>query len=150
VKFISAEGSNKLINEDGLTYLLNTKNPTHGFTYDLAQSLHEGWTVTYVALQIAYLLGFSKVFIIGMDHNFNYSGAPNQTNIIEGKDLNHFDSSYFGFGKKWDNPDIEMSEQSYLIVKRAYEADGREIIDATLDGHCDIFKKMDYRELLTP
>ena len=66
------------------------------FSIDLTKGFVGGNTATYAALQIAFYMGFSKIIIIGMDHNFTHSGSPNQEGLLEGADPNHFDSSYFG------------------------------------------------------
>ena len=50
-----------------------------GFSTDVTGRVWEGATVTYVALQLAYHLGFSKVILIGVDHNFATKGKPNTT-----------------------------------------------------------------------
>ena len=146
VKFISSRSS-QLVPENGLTYHINTMQPPDRFCTNIAQGVHEGWTVTYAALQIAYYLGFNKVIIIGMDHSFNYKGKANEESTLEGDDPNHFCSSYFGNGQKWDNPDLEHSEESYKIAREIFEKDNRQIIDATLDGCCHIFEKADYKKL---
>ncbi|MCG8377349.1 MAG: DUF115 domain-containing protein [Chlorobiales bacterium] len=144
VKFIS-ERNGGLIPENALTYHVNTQDPPARFSHDIAQGLHEGWTVTYAALQIAYYLGFKEVVIIGMDHRYEYIGMPNEEQQQNGPDPNHFTPEYFGGGQKWDNPDLANSEESYRIARTEYEKDGRQIIDATLDGSCNIFNKADYR-----
>src|SRR3546814_12759768 len=92
--------------------------------------VHEGWTVTYAALQVAYYLGFKEVILIGMDHRYEYTGDPNQTQVLDGPDLTHFSSDYFGHGQHWDNPDLAHSEESYRIARAESERDGRRIIDA--------------------
>lgn len=150
VKFISRNGVGNRLQEDALTYLLETQKPRQRFCTDLEDGLHEGWTVTYAALQVAYYLGFDRVYIIGMDHRFNYQGNPNEARVMTGADSNHFADNYFGYGQTWDNPDIAHSEESYRIAREIYEADGRKILDATLNGACTQFEKIDYRELLQP
>jgi hypothetical protein len=146
VKFIGNHSA-KLIPEDGLTYHINTTNPSKRFCTDITQGVHEGWTVTYAALQIAYYLGFQKIIIIGMDHDFSYIGKPNEEHVLKGDDVNHFCTNYFGHGQKWDNPDLEHSEESYQIAKTVFEKDNRQIIDATLNGCCHVFEKADYKKL---
>lgn len=154
VKFISQSAARGLFEESALTYLVRThpyyldqagiKRP--GFCRDIArEGLHEGWTVTHAALQIAYFLGFVEVVIIGMDHRYAYSGNPNEAHILKGADPNHFSPDYFGGGQAWDNPDLAHSEESYRLARQEYEKTGRRIIDATLDGACTLFEKVDYR-----
>src|SRR3546814_20550527 len=82
-----------------------------------------------------------------MDHRYEYTGDPNQTQVLDGPDLNHFSSAYFGHGQHWDNPDLAHSEESYRIASAEYERDGRRIIAHPLDGACDIFQKVDLRTL---
>lgn len=143
VKFISRDSAER-VPENALTYHINLQNPPARFCRDVAIGVHEGWTVTYVALQIAYYLGFSEVIIIGLDHRFSFSGAPNEAQRLEGPDPNHFCAEYFGFGQQWDNPDLPHSEESYQLAREVYAADGRVIVDATVGGNCTVFDKVDY------
>lgn len=145
VKFISERGAD-VIPEGALTYHIATLAPAERFCRDIERGVHEGSTVTYAALQVAYYLGFRELVIIGMDHRFEYTGAPNETRRMHGPDPNHFSPEYFS-GQHWDNPDLERSEESYGIARGVFEADGRRIIDATLDGACNVFEKRDYRQL---
>lgn len=146
VKFIGSRGAD-LIPENALTYHVETQNPPVRFCRDISLGVHEGWTVTYAALQIAHYLGFREVVIIGMDHRYEYSGLPNEARKLQGPDPNHFSPDYFGGGQTWDNPDLVRSEESYRIARSEYEKDGRRIIDATLDGACTIFEKADYQQI---
>jgi hypothetical protein len=146
VKFISLCGADSLP-ENALTYHIDSRNPPARFCHNITLGVHEGWTVTFVALQIAYYLGFKEVALIGMDHRYEYTGAPNEACQLEGPDPNHFSPDYFGNGQTWDNPDLMHSEESYHIARAEFEKDGRRIIDATLDGACTIFEKVDYRQI---
>lgn len=145
VKIIGDRGAN-LIQEDALTYHVKTRGISERFCRDISDGLHEGWTVTYAALQLAYHLGFSEVVIIGMDHRYEYSGEPNEGRFMDGADPNHFSSEYFA-GQDWDNPDLARSEESYRIAKDVFESDNRTIIDATVGGECDVFERGDYRAI---
>ncbi|MBL8474354.1 MAG: DUF115 domain-containing protein [Rhodocyclaceae bacterium] len=146
IKFISCRGAD-LNPENALTYHIETQNPPARFSRDITMGLHEGWTVTYAALQIAHYLGFGEVVIVGMDHRYECSGAPNEASRLDGPDPNHFCPDYFGGGRTWNNPDLARSEESYQIARAEFEKDGRRIIDATLDGACAIFEKADYRQI---
>ncbi|MDO6691935.1 DUF115 domain-containing protein [Aliiglaciecola sp. 3_MG-2023] len=145
-KFLSNRCDN-LFKNDCLTHILNTKNPPTRFCKDIAFGLEEGWTVTYAALQVAFYLGFKEIFIIGMDHRFHYNGAPNAESVMTQSDPNHFSPDYFSKGCKWDNPDLENSERSYEIARQVYEQNNRRIFDATVNGNCDIFEKVNYKSV---
>ena len=145
VKFLSHRSA-QLFAEDALTYLLKAKH-SGGFCHDITQGVREGGTVTFVALQIAYYLGFNEVVLIGLDHRYKYQGRPNETTVWQGPDMNHFDPHYFGYGQTWDNPDLQKAEASYQLAKEEYERANRKILDATLGGACTVFDKVDYLEL---
>ncbi len=109
--------------------------------------LWEGATVTYVALQLAFHMGFQKVILIGVDHNFASKGQANETVVSAGDDPNHFSPQYFGKGFRWQLPDLVTSEMGYRMAREAYAAAGREVLDATVGGKLTVFAKVDYNSL---
>lgn len=102
--------------------------------------IYEGYTVTFVALQLAYALGYNTVLLVGVDHRYTYDGAPNEEHVMEGADPNHFHPDYFR-GKLWNNPDLHESEKSYWMAKHVYENNGRRIINLGPDSSLDIFPR---------
>ena len=115
------------------------------FQDDLMHPLVMGGTVTFVALQLAYYMGFQKAILVGLDHSYVDKGIPNgtETRTAE-KDESHFHPNYFPKGVKWQIPDLFRSEIDYRLAREYFECDGREIVDATNGGKCQIFKKVDY------
>jgi hypothetical protein len=109
--------------------------------------LYEGFTVTYVCLQLAYFMGFSQAILVGVDHNFATKGPANAVVTSEGDDPNHFSAQYFGKGFRWQLPDLEGSERAYWMAKDAYKADGRQVLDATVGGKLEVFTKVNYDDL---
>jgi hypothetical protein len=117
------------------------------FCPKITSRIFEGFTVTYVALQLAYHMGFEQVILVGVDHNFVTQGAANQAIISQGDDPNHFAPNYFGKGFKWQLPDLAGSERAYIMARDAYSQAGREIQDATIDGKLTIFPKVNFDSL---
>lgn len=141
--FLSFRGTpDTRLGGERLHYLYSPKPPV-SFSTSILERICEGWTVTFVALQLAYFMGFNRVFLIGVDHSFQVKGKPNEKQVLEGNDPNHFAANYFG-GKEWHLPDLEGSEIAYRLAKFHFERDGREILDATVGGKLDIFPKIDY------
>ena len=146
-KFLSFNGLPYIHDSSDIVFLKSLGGPS--FTKDpcVQGGLWEGYTVTYVAMQLAYFMGFNEVILIGVDHHFTTPGQPNQEVVSNGDDSNHFHPGYFGKGIRWNLPDLENSEIAYSLAKQVFEADGRRIIDATLDGKLNIFPKENYKEL---
>jgi hypothetical protein len=117
------------------------------FTRDVRGRVWEGATVTNVALQLAFHMGFEHVILIGVDHNFASKGDANKTVISDGDDPNHFSAAYFGKGFRWQLPDLDTSEIGYRFARQAYESAGRQVLDATVGGKLTIFPKVDYNAL---
>lgn len=118
------------------------------FSRDPSRGVSGGYTVTFVAMQLAYYMGFSDVVLVGIDHRFAVSGTPNQLVESVGPDASHFDPRYFAKGFKWQLPDLENSEISYRLARRAFEAAGRRIVDATVGGALNVFPKLALEEAL--
>lgn len=137
----------KWLRMDADTHFIYTSYTGPGFSRDVTGRVWEGATVTNVALQLAYHMGFSKVILIGVDHNFASKGMPNTTVVSTGADPNHFSGAYFGKGFRWQLPDLETSERGYRNAREAFEAAGRQVVDATVGGKLTIFPKVDYESL---
>lgn len=128
------------------TILLRTSGDV-GFSDQPDKMLYESGTVTQVALQLAYYMGFSEAILIGVDHNFKTKGPANQAVVSQGPDPNHFSPSYFPKGFRWHLPNLEGSEAGYLLAKQAFENDRRRVIDATVGGNLQVFPKVTYEDL---
>lgn len=139
--------SRRWLRPDTNLHFLFTTYTGPKFARDIRGRLWEGATVTYVALQIAFYMGFQQAILIGVDHSFSTKGEPNKTVVSEGEDKDHFHPAYFGKGFRWQLPDLETSERSYSLARRVYNEAGREVIDATVGGKLTIFPKINYDTL---
>ena len=111
------------------------------FSYDCSSSVTQGYTVTYVALQLAYYFGFKFVALVGCDHYFQEKGMPNEVIVQKGKDLNHFHFDYFTYGEQWQLPDLIGSEFHYQKAKEIYEKNNRKIYNCTNKSKLELFEK---------
>ena len=145
-RFISWRSRQWLKPQPDLFFLYTTYTGP-GFNPDAADRLWEGGTVTYVALQLAFFLGFSQAILIGVDHNYTTKGKPNTTVVSEGDDPNHFSPAYFGKGFRWQLPDLDNWEAAYRLARSAYEKADRQVLDATIGGKLTVFEKVNYNSL---
>ena len=106
--------------------------------------------MTIINLQLAYHLGFSEVYMIGMD--FSYS-IPDDAEVDGNHithmsdDPNHFHPDYFGKGKVWKDPKLDRVLASYQQAKLVYEAAGRRIFNSTAGGKLELFERVPYESL---
>lgn len=104
----------------------------------------EGWTVTFVLMQLAYWYGFREVGLIGVDHRYDFTGQPNELLTAKGDDPNHFDKSYFSGGAAWNAPDLKRSEEHYRIAHKVFTEDGRKIVNLTPGSALGVFPTRDW------
>ena len=128
-------------------YFIMTHGRIDSFQGDLMQPLWEGATVTYTAIQIAYYMGFRKIFLIGIDHDYKRQGKPHQRQVLQGKDANHFSEGYFA-NQQWQLPDLSQSETAFRTANFYFQKNGRRIYDATVDGKLNVFPKISFAEAL--
>ena len=152
MKFVSNRLSEAWYPDTPMVYRINTQQlpgDAEPFSHDVCAYVEEGWTVTHAALQIIYYMGFTRVFIVGMDHRYSQgaSGEGNLAATIQEDDVDHFDPRYFGGGQEWDQPDLTNSEHSYRVAREVFERAGRTIVDCTIDGACDVFEKRPISDL---
>lgn len=146
-KFITWRARGWFANDPRVTYLDTDFTGEESFSRDITRRVFEGYTVTYVALQLAFHMGFTQVILVGVDHNFVTQGAANQAVVSQGDDPNHFTPNYFGKGFKWQLPDLAGSERAYTLAREAYQRAGRSIQDASVGGKLTIFPKIDFLSL---
>ncbi|PQJ81099.1 6-hydroxymethylpterin diphosphokinase MptE-like protein [Polaribacter glomeratus] len=145
-----------ILDSSASTYIKNKKNINYlyslpfqlKFAGDVSGSICQGYTVTYVALQVAYHLGFENVALVGCDHNFATKGSANMTVVSGEKDPNHFSDKYFSDGVKWQLPDLLGSEIHYKMAREYFENDNRSIVNCTEGGALDIFNRKTLKEFI--
>jgi hypothetical protein len=106
-------------------------------------------TVTNVALEILFYLGFTQIILIGLDFSFIEKGSPGEVVIAGDSDRNHFTSDYYAPGDAWQLPNYEAQKIGYQMAKNLYESDGRTIVDATVGGKLNVFDKVEFRKVLS-
>jgi hypothetical protein len=120
------------------------------FSKDITEVVYAGQTVTYVNLQLAFYMGFSEVYLIGVDFSYTIPDSAKidgMTITSQDDDPNHFHPEYFGKGKKWHDPKLHNCLKSYRFAKTVFEEEGRKIYNATLGGSLEVFDRVDYYSL---
>lgn len=120
------------------------------FSKDALRRLWVGGTVSYLCMQLAYYMGFKEVYLVGFDHSYvipDDINIENKTFTSNSGDINHFNSSYFGKGKRWHDPALWRMELAYHKAKKEFDNDNRSILNATKGGKLDIYQRKNYEDL---
>lgn len=119
------------------------------FARDCSISVVEGATVTYIAMQLAFHMGFRLLALVGCDHSFATKGAANTVVISASEDRDHFDPRYFSGGLKWQLPDLLGSELNYQTAGEIFEHHGGKIINCTEGGKLELFERQSLDHFLS-
>ena len=124
------------------------------FSTDFANIVYLGSTVTYIGLQLAYHLGCSKVYVIGVDHNYGKLPQMFPPGKIEVTEENlelvrqcHFSDTYYQIGDVIGVPNMEAQEDFYRHARKVYEENGRKVFNAGLDSKLEVFDKVPFESL---
>ena len=87
--------------------------------------------------------------LVGFDHKYSQPEGTQEGDIIfsEGEDPNHFLSSYFR-GRQWQGANVERMEEMYRLAYAIFQANGREIVNATVGGNLELFPRKALAEAL--
>ena len=120
------------------------------FSKNALRRLWVGGTVSYLCMQLAYYMGFKEIYLVGFDHSYvipDDIDIENKTFTSNSGDINHFNSSYFGKGKRWHDPTLWRMELAYHKAKKEFINDNRIIINATKGGKLQIFQRENFEDL---
>lgn len=112
------------------------------FETDFRENVSWRSTVSFFAMQIAYALGYRKLVLVGFDNAYVQPAGLKEGAVIQqdADDQNHFDPRYFK-GRQWQAADTGAMEAMYALARTAFEADGREIVNCTVGGKLEIFRR---------
>ena len=118
------------------------------FSDNALEIVYCGYQVTYISLQLAYFMGFSRVYLIGVD--FNYSLAHQGQDTVEHSALvqDHFVPDYYKPGEMRYIPKLDLTERALRCGKEFYEAHGRKVYNATRGGKLEVFDRVCLEEAL--
>ena len=117
------------------------------FSHDCAERIFAGQTVTYVNMQLAVYMGFSEIYLIGMDFDYKLPEKHGSVIVSSGDDENHFHKDYFGKGKTWQDPQLDMVARSYRQFALSAEFAGAQVFNATAGGKLELFPRVDFNSL---
>lgn len=103
----------------------------HAFSERPEQLVHLGGTVLFPALQILAHLGFARIVLLGVDHNYG-RGRGTRKKSLKGKELEGMNF----VGHQWlpedkVHVDLHQMERGYGLARHWFEHNGRQIVNAT-------------------
>lgn len=130
---------------------LNAVGGKLNFSTNVEKKIFWHSTVSFFWLQILYHAGYRKILMTGFDNSYNQPKTAKEGDLIrqDDNDENHFDSTYFK-GKVWQAADTDKMEETYILSRKYFELDGREIVNCTVGGQLKVFRRARLQDELPP
>lgn len=135
-------------NPSAICYHINRTLNQRGnipFSEDCSKYIQAASTVTYTMLQLAVYMGYSTIYLIGMDHTYatvtNDRGVVIQRNNVR----NH------AFEDERPNEvvaNITYMEDAYNTARKYCDEHGVRIYNATIGGALEIFDRVDFYDII--
>lgn len=130
--------------------------PWSQFSPDANTHVVQPHTVAISMLQLAAYMGFSEIYLVGCDTRYTVpddveregSGNARDPRLKStSDDPNHFDTSYFGAGRDWHQPNVDLMTEHYRVARTALEALGVRVKNATVGGDLEVFDRIRLEEV---
>ena len=118
------------------------------FSDNLMKTLYWGSSIVYTQMQLAVAMGFSQIYLIGVDYSYVEPSQKNGKVLTSEGEVNHFHKDYRKPGEKWFVPNLHYHEKSFGKAKKFADSAGIEIINATRGGKLEIFPRLDLDSLI--
>lgn len=123
------------------------KNNRYDFSDDASKKVIEGLTITYSCIQLAFYMGFSEIYLLGIDHNYPIEIDDNG-NVIKNDDSVQ---AYFGEAmvsmSDINLPKVVEMTRAYISAQKHSEQNGYKIFNATRGGKLEVFPRIDFDSL---
>ncbi len=112
------------------------------FSEDVSNGIYDGWTITYTNIQMAVYMGFSEIYLMGVDHSYSVV-KDSDGNLIYNNVKDHFNAD----DKSHDIPQTFKTTVSYISAKEYAKKNGIKIYNATRGGKLEVFERIDFDSL---
>lgn len=117
------------------------------FSDNAAQEVACASTGMYTAAQFAAYMGFSEIYLIGVDHHFQISQNNQGEIVIDNTVKDYFSEKYNEDKEKLYIPNTEKSTETYVAMKMRCEERGIKVYNATRGGKLEVFPRIEFDKL---
>lgn len=118
------------------------------FSFDTSHYIDQGYTVTYGAIQLAIYMGFKKIYLIGIDHNYSIIRDSNGRPVRKTNVKSDYSEGMTQYINESNLPRIEESTIAYETAEKISKKLGVKIYNATRGGKLEAFERIDLNKLL--
>lgn len=127
-------------------YIDSTEEGKKQFDIDVTDGIHNGINVSYTLIELAIYMGFTEIYLIGVDHNYK-TIEKNGVKVLEGNS----NSNYFEgiaplklesvVDTDRDGSWEDARTQCFINAKKYADANGIRIVNSTRGGKLEVFPR---------
>lgn len=113
------------------------------FSENIADGIYEGYTVTYMCIQVAVYMGFKEIYLLGVDHNYSVTRTSDGKIERHGELQDHFSTD----DSITNIPQLYKSALAYEAAEKYADKHNIKIYNATRGGCLEAFNRIDFDSL---
>lgn len=117
------------------------------FSDDVAHEIACASTGMYTAAQLAAYMGFSEIYLIGVDHHFHISQNNQGEIVVDNNVKDYFSEKYNEDKSNLYIPNTEKSTLTYIALKKHCDQRGIKVLNATRGGKLEVFPRVDFDKI---
>lgn len=111
------------------------------FSYDIVKYLAQGFTVTYGAIQIAIYMGFTEIYLLGIDHNYNITRDAQGNPVRSAENSDNYPKGMPDYLNMANLPRVEETTIAYDTAEVISRKLGIRIYNCTRGGKLEAFER---------
>lgn len=117
------------------------------FSEDIEKGICCRHTVLYAVFQLAVYMGFSEIYLLGLDHSYS-SGILEDGTRVEHIGNNHFYESLAEKINENDPCNLDIMTYTYQRAKEICDKNGIVVKNATRGGRLEVFERVELEEIM--
>lgn len=117
------------------------------FSENVPHKIGVGNTVAYTAMQIAVYMGFSEIYLLGVDHCFQTYQDKDGNIVTDASAKDYFTEKYNQDKDQLFIPRLDISTLSYMVAQEYAQNHPVTIYNATRGGKLEVFPRVDFDSL---
>lgn len=127
--------------------LPSAENELPAFSEDISRWIGVGNTVAFTAMQLAAYMGFSEIYLLGIDHSFHTYQDESGKIVTDESAKDYFCAEYNHDKERLFVPKLDISLLSYLSAREYMQSHPINIYNATRGGRLEVFPRVDFDTL---
>lgn len=146
-KFMPIDAKKHFQDVEGISYFVLRHKEYYpkdaDFSTQIDKYMGQGFTVTYGAIQMAYYMGFSEVYLLGIDHNYSISLNEKGVPVLNEGTKDYFEGSKAS-NKGLNLPRVVESTVAYMTARKfADKHKDFKVFNATRGGKLEAFERVE-------